>query len=356
MASRRLAHVPALDGLRGVAILMVAAAHSLVPSYGWPNFGTLGVDVFFVLSGFLITTLLLEEWAATGTISLARFYRRRARRLLPALLTITGAAALILLAAHPAVWEHTLVAFAARISYAGNLLLAFTSFGVGGDRFNHLWSLAEEEQFYLLWPFLLIFLLRRNTRPRTMLLLLTVAIAAVNIDRLITLRTDPGRVWVSPDTHGDPILYGAAAAILRHYRIFCPGRAAQLAAAPVFVGSLAWYEIASPRIGPPDAYPVTMLLLCLSTSVLILAVAARPATRLAGMLATAPLRYAGRISYGWYLWNSPIISFFGPAGGLISCAIAAGSFRWIEQPFLRGRRSARLERAESPSAANLATP
>lgn len=212
---RSLGHAPALDGIRGIAILLVFTAHTLIPASGRFDGGTLGVDLFFVLSGFLITTLLIDEWD-NGGISFSRFYSRRARRLLPALIFLLGFYGLIKLLAQPDRWAHTLLEFVARLSYLANVIVA-----VGhqndllGFNFGHLWSLAQEEQFYLLWPPLLLLALRKGARPLTVLWLTGAVVVAINIDRVITLHTNPGRVWVSPDTHGDPILFGCAAAVIR---------------------------------------------------------------------------------------------------------------------------------------------
>lgn len=329
---KQLGRVPALDGLRGVAILLVVGAHVAIPAAGWFHAGTFGVDLFFVLSGFLITTLLLEERARTGTVSLVAFYRRRARRLLPALFVAIGLAALLALAISPGHWPWILLAFAARASYISNFLVAFTHYGVDGDSFRHLWSLAQEEQFYLVWPPLLLAFLRRSTSAVRILLLVALAILAVNVDRWFALHSDPARVWASPDTHGDPILFGCAAAIVRFY--FSPRvpRVAGVGAFGFGVGALVWYDH-----GVGMTYPVALPVFAFACAALILALVDRPESRLARLVSLAPLRFAGRVSYAWYLWNSPLIGAFGPAaGGEVSLAVAALSYRFVEQPFLRG--------------------
>jgi peptidoglycan/LPS O-acetylase OafA/YrhL len=152
----RLGYVPALDGLRGLAVLLVLVAH-FVGILG----GSLGVDLFFCLSGFLITTLLLEEFDHSGRVSLRTFYVRRARRLLPALVVL-----LVVCLAASTIEGHRQFAVAAMTGlYTGNIVQAFWQpVSVAGSGLAHLWTLAEEEQFYLLWPVMLVAIAARR-RP-----------------------------------------------------------------------------------------------------------------------------------------------------------------------------------------------
>ena len=163
------ARVAALDGLRALAIIAVLFYHA---DFSWARGGFLGVDVFFVLSGFLITGLLLNERSAHGRIDLKRFYVRRARRLLPALFTVLAGVCLYVVLALP----HEAATFradaAAALGYATNwwLILRGQSYFGGAGRPSlliNLWSLAVEEQFYLLWPPVLVLLLRIRRRSRT---------------------------------------------------------------------------------------------------------------------------------------------------------------------------------------------
>src|SRR5262249_25897924 len=148
LVGERLGYRPALDGVRALAITGVVLAHA----YRWPPGGGFGVDLFFVLSGFLITTLLLEEHAAHGRISLVDFYRRRAFRLLPALYTLLLVyLAIVVVRGEFTEWFRPLSALAA-FFYATNLVEA-TGWGIDGP-VRHLWSLAAEEQFYFVWPLL----------------------------------------------------------------------------------------------------------------------------------------------------------------------------------------------------------
>ena len=168
---RRLGHVPALDGLRGLAILLVIGGHYfLMPRGG----GGTGVGLFFVLSGFLITTLLLEEHAATGRIRLGAFYVRRARRLLPGLALLLASYLVGAIVEGRA--RVALRAIAAGGFYTANIAQAYWPHLMGREPIGPLWSLAEEEQFYLVWPALLILLLAWKLRERYLAALCGLAI------------------------------------------------------------------------------------------------------------------------------------------------------------------------------------
>jgi peptidoglycan/LPS O-acetylase OafA/YrhL len=205
----KLAYEPALDGLRGVAIALVVSWHA----FGWPVRGFLGVQLFFVLSGFLITTLLLQEWQRTGSISLPSFYRRRALRLLPALavLLLTYVFAQVVrevfdphsLALGVALRSALIAAFyVTNVAQAAGVVLPVP--------LNHLWSLAAEEQFYLLWPFLLVGALRRGVPRRLVEAGLVIGIVLVALQRLHLSLGDASRARLhyGPDVSFDAILIG----------------------------------------------------------------------------------------------------------------------------------------------------
>ena len=194
----RIRYEPGLDGLRAVAVLAVLGYHG---SVGWLRGGYLGVDVFFVLSGYLIKTLLLVEFGRTGKIALAAFWVRRARRLLPALgLVFVGIALYAAFVAAPAQLSRIRGDAFATLGYVANWRFVFSGqgyfdqFGVPSP-FRHMWSLAIEEQFYLLWPFLVALVLR--WRPRLATLQRGFAVAAVASALLMTVMfragSDPSR-------------------------------------------------------------------------------------------------------------------------------------------------------------------
>jgi peptidoglycan/LPS O-acetylase OafA/YrhL len=356
---RRLGYRPALDGVRCLAILPVVGLHA----FGWPRQGSLGVDVFFVLSGFLITTVLLIEGEQRGSVSLRRFYRRRAMRLLPAVFTMLTAflvATIISLSmagnldrAH---LSHPLLGIAAALSYTANFAGAagFHPAGIG-----HLWSLAEEEQFYLLWPPLLFIVLR--ARKEVALRILAVAIAAVAVERMaiaISAEQIPlYRLYNAPDTHADPILIGCFAAVaLASGRL--PNslkderrrkRLAMACAVGIGLG-IAFLD----RVWP--LLYLTPLLTAFSAACAVMIIsAAMDDGLLTHLLSFRPIAFIGRISYSLYLWHAPVLLFIaGWAGVVASLMIATASYFLVEEPFRRGASWRRWRRvSEAPTLAQV---
>ena len=208
--------VAALDGLRGLAVLAVLLFHA-----GYLEGGFLGVDLFFVLSGYLITGLLLHEWGGRGSIGLGRFWSSRARRLLPALFL----AALVVvigswLFAAPGTLATLRGDLAGTVTYTANwrFILQGTSYWTHlgpASPLQHVWSLAIEEQFYLLWPLVVVGLLRYRRSPRAVLVLAVLLAAASTIAMALTASPgDESRAYFGTDTHAAPILLGAALAAL----------------------------------------------------------------------------------------------------------------------------------------------
>jgi peptidoglycan/LPS O-acetylase OafA/YrhL len=338
---RKLGYRPELDGVRGIAIALVVAMHAgnFTPGLdrGWLRGGALGVDLFFVLSGFLITSLLLSEWDRSATVSLRDFYRRRARRLLPALLAFVGLAALAAIAVAPSRALDVLVLTVVRASYAANFFVAFSPAGVGFG-FAHLWSLAQEEQFYFLWPPLLLFLLRRRARPRHLLLVLGAAILAVNVQRWLLVSGGAGwaRLWYAPDTHCDAIVFGCAAAVIWTHQMVRIPKAVAVAAAVVVVPIVAGF-----RAYDTGLYPIALPLFAAASSILLVTLLDHRDTAVARLVAARPLRAAGKISYGLYLWHFTMLDFFGLIGLPLGIAACIVSYRYVEQPFLRRRSPVR---------------
>ena len=297
-----------LDGIRGIAVLAVLAYHATAPGLPGARLlvgGWLGVDVFFVLSGYLITRLLLDEAEDRGTIDRRAFYGRRARRLVPALtvvltawllLTLTGALPVERLGtgvrhADPGL---ALVPLAGSVTLLYNWLLAFdvpTPAGMG-----HLWSLAVEEQFYVVWPSVLVFACARGRRPARALapLLLGGAVIALFLSTSAVQGHARDFAYFSSLTSSLGLMFGAAAAL-------APRRPLPPGAAPVALAALAGAILLVPDDRPSFLSPATFLA-CAATTVVLLAGAGR-ADR---FLETASLRYAGRRSYALYLWSSPL--------------------------------------------------
>jgi peptidoglycan/LPS O-acetylase OafA/YrhL len=344
----RLSYRPSLDGIRGVAVLMVMAHHA-----GLARGGFLGVDVFFVLSGYLITALLMQEWERTGSISLRNFYARRALRLLPALLVLLAA-----LLVAPRLfglgdfvpWRQALIV----LSYWPNWASAFGIINL--YVLSHTWSLGIEEQFYLLWPPLLSLLLAlRVGRTATLGVVLT-GILGASVVRwtLLELSDDWRRLYYGLDTRMDSLLLGCLIGLLAAWG-WLPKQGRLLvvtryATAPA-VASLLALTYRAPSLESEDLYQGVGLLACLAVSVVLVTLLASP-PRLAILVLEQPmLVWIGRISYGLYLWHVPIFQgVLNPRrmtrlgiGGLPllllrfggAFAVASASFYLVELPMLR---------------------
>jgi peptidoglycan/LPS O-acetylase OafA/YrhL len=341
---RKLGYRPALDGVRALAIAPVVGMHA----FGWPREGGLGVEIFFVLSGFLITTLLLEERVATATISFTRFYRRRAARLAPGL---------VLMLAVYAIVTHGADAWAVVIglTYTSNIAILVDA-GSMPWALGHLWSLAQEEQFYLLWPPLLFLITRvRNTLLPKALALLLLAVMLERVS-LVAHGSDIHRIYFAPDTHAEPILVGCLFGAL-HAR-WSPAAVRSWggpAALSIVVGSFfaaQWLWILS-------ALSPVRTLFFFACGFLILAAAQGDV--LSRVLGSRPLTFLGQISYSLYLWHLPLLVAFAGVDrhfGLRTIAavgaavvVATASRYFIELPFLAQRRGTKTENVRAAAAA-----
>ena len=362
-SERGLPYVSALDGVRAVAVAGVLLYHAGVP---WFPGGFVGVDVFFVLSGYLITSLLLAERLATGGIDLKRFWVRRARRLLPAAFLLIAVCLVVVAVFLPTEAGRTRGDAIASFLYVNNWhqILAGQSYFATFDRpslLQHLWSLAVEEQFYLLWPLALGFGLARLGRRRTALVTLAAAAASVlAMGLLLTPGHDPTRVYFGTDTHAAGLLAGVVLAFawpLGRFRAAAPAGAirlldggAVLGLAVVVWAMTTWHDY------DPRVYQGGLALVAVASAVLIAAVA-HPASRVARGLGVAPMRWIGQRSYGIYLWHWPVMALtrpgldvaasrwiLVPAQIALTVAIAAASYRWVEMPVRNGTFKGWLDR------------
>ena len=357
LASPAGGYRPALDGVRAVAVLAVIAYHLGTRMSG----GFLGVDVFFVLSGYLITTLLLSERWRTGRISFAGFWARRARRLLPALFIVVAAVALM--TAHLGVVS----SFAARradmiatIFYYANWHFIevgqsyFAQFG-GTSPLEHMWSLAIEEQFYLVWPVVIgigvLLTWRRTVRPLIALMVVG-AIASTALMIASYDVTDPTRSYFGTDTRAHALLLGAllATVLVTRPTLLHNGRVQALAA---WVTPLVALLVFVAFFAMPDQtgfyYHGGSLLFALVVAVGLLFVEAKPRSALGRLLSVPPVRWIGMISYGLYLWHWPMIVWVRNSthvtnprmqqvvAVLLTFVAATLSFYLVERPVRSGR-------------------
>jgi peptidoglycan/LPS O-acetylase OafA/YrhL len=346
---------PSLDGIRAFAVGSVLLYHA---SQSWALGGFLGVDAFFVLSGFLITTLLITEWGRKGRIDLAAFWVRRARRLLPALvLVVLGIAVYAAVFAAPAEVEKIRSDGLATLGYSANWKFIFSGQSyfdqfTQPSPFRHMWSLAIEEQFYLIWP-LIVFAVLWFTRSVRALLTTAVAMmigSAILMALLYSPGRDPSRVYYGTDTRAQSLLMGAIASVL----VYQHGAIRSLFArrvlkvlALVGAGYTLWlWSHMSER--SDLLYRGGFLLASLSVVVVIVAVTQPDRGLLGRALSWYPLRWIGMISYGLYLWHWPIyLTITSTRTGLTgnallfvrlatTVAFAATSYYLLERPIRRG--------------------
>jgi len=351
-------YMPGLDGLRALAVLAVIAYHE---QFAWAPGGMLGVGVFFTLSGYLITDLLLGQWVASGRLNLGDFWLRRARRLLPALFVMLAVVTAWATVASPSRLAALRGAVAAAATYSSNWYYIathssyFARFAPPGP-LDHLWSLAVEEQFYLVWPWLLLLgvccLRGRRASAVRWLALPTLALAAGSAVLMLMLYHpgyDPTRIYEGSDTRACGLLVGAALAMVWPSRREAgPARWARVAldgagiSGLVVVGWMIW------RVGQFSSFTYQGGLVALSVATAgVLAAAACPGSLVGAALGWRPLRWIGVRSYGIYLWHFPVIVLTTPANApedlpraavqvAASIGLAALSWRFVEEPIRHG--------------------
>jgi peptidoglycan/LPS O-acetylase OafA/YrhL len=326
-----------IEGLRGVAVLLVVFGHVT----GWPRGGFVGVDVFFVISGFLITGLLVSEREKTGGISIRGFYARRIRRLMPAgvlVLVLTDLAASVLLL--PSRAHETFVDSLWAFGFLANVHFA----ALGTDYFSltrapsavqHYWSLSVEEQFYLVWPclILLVFAPAKRAGRRALIAVASLVVVASLTWSIVSTASTPASAYFSSPARAWELGAGALLVLLSPKRV--PGFVAWLGAAGLVASAIV--------ITPTTAVPGYALVLPVLSTVAILAAGGG---RLG--LATPPIRYVGLISFSLYLWHWPVLVLGATVPGgtsalgtavllVVAGLLSALSYHFVEQPFRRRR-------------------
>jgi peptidoglycan/LPS O-acetylase OafA/YrhL len=366
---RRLAYMPALDGVRAFAVVAVMMYHG---GLSITTGGFMGVDSFFVLSGFLITSLLVSEWRESLTVKLSAFWARRARRLLPALLLMLVfvailASVIVAKGTYPALRLDAL----ATLLYVSNWHFIL----VNSNYFNetasaspliHTWSLAVEEQFYLIWPLVVLGILRLTKSLRVLFVVCCAAAlgSAIEMD-LLYRTTSTNRIYLGTDTRSQCLFIGCALAVglvlltkrshtegrLAPGELWTPkgnvgrtlcglGGLAGLAAALVI-----WAATSTTSSFP---YKGGFFLIGLATAGVILSAIGAPKSPVPRLLSLPPIRYIGRISYGLYIWHWPLFIWLdqsrtGASGyglfalrAVVTFAVSVASYHLVEQPIRRG--------------------
>jgi peptidoglycan/LPS O-acetylase OafA/YrhL len=349
-------HIPGLDGIRALAVLAVLGFHGGVPGFGG---GNIGVDVFFVLSGFLITSLLVEEWERSGTISVRAFYERRARRLLPALLVFMG---LIVVYAAYFAEPDTLSSLRgdafSTLGYVANwrFILSdqgyFVHFGPVSPLL-HTWSLAVEEQFYLVWPTVALFTLRRWGRRGVGVVAAAGAVASAIVTvALADAGASTNRLYYGTDTRAQEIMIGALLAVL--WPTLHRWHRARIMTLAGLVGAVGLIWAAHSVNGQGGfLYHGGYMVIALCAAAVVLVVVELPGSALGRLLGLRGLGYIGLISYGVYLYHYPLFLILnGQRTGLsgppllalrlaATGAMAVASYHLVERP-LRNRRRVSL--------------
>jgi peptidoglycan/LPS O-acetylase OafA/YrhL len=364
--------VDGIDGMRTFAVMLVIVYHfepAMVPG------GSIGVDIFYTISGFVITRLLIAEYARTGDIGLRQFYRRRWLRLMPALLVLCALTALLSLSPVQSFRNGVSASLLAAASLV-NIVRAAQPGAYSGETapLGHTWSLGVEEQFYLLWPPVLLALLRRFTARAVLIVTGALALVPVFWRYHLWSATAAHRIYNGPDTRADQLLAGAVLAIvlarlsadspwrqtLRTWssRLWMP--------AVALLGLIVWQVPVTGTSGWNEpVYTIGFLVIALLTVVLLASVELLPRAPLGRALSLMPLAWVGRnLSYGLYLWHYPLMHLLSdlgvrkmllPSTLLATFIMASASYFLIEEPcrrlkYRRHERAAEREDAKRPDA------
>ncbi|MBC1543774.1 acetyltransferase [Listeria sp. FSL L7-0233] len=345
-------YVPSIDGLRALAVIAVIAYHL---NFSWAKGGFIGVDIFFVLSGYLITNILLTQWEKTQSLQLKQFWIRRFRRLIPAVYVMIVVVVIYAVFFHPEILKNLRGDAIASFFYVSNWWFIFhdvsyfDSFGLPSPLKN-LWSLAIEEQFYMIWPAFLLVFLKWVKNPK---LLLKIVIglgllSAIWMTILYVPGTDPSRVYYGTDTRAFDLLAGCALAFVWPFTRLSPvvpkksKAVLNIAGTISILGFILFTAFVSEY--QPFLYRGGLLFVAI-LGVIMIATISHPASYLSKIFSFKPLRWIGTRSYGIYLWHYPIITLTTPVVELTqpniwrailqvaaTFIIAELSFRFIETP------------------------
>jgi peptidoglycan/LPS O-acetylase OafA/YrhL len=330
-------YIPCLDGLRCVCVLAVIIYHC-IRTYlvgGW-----VGVDVFFALSGFLITSTLMREWQNSGTISLSKFYLRRMVRLMPALYVMLTSIVVVLFVSGAGEDQYKMV-----LVSSVNLMNWSRALHWGFDGYlGHTWSLAIEEQFYLFWPPLCLLILMIGDRKWLKIMALAVAMICLCVRLAIFNGENFERIYNGFDTRADSLIFGCFFACLGS-KIILPRFCYQNFLPASFLCLVGFY------VNHQDVWLYTWgwSVIAFASAWLVYSLATGPETHLSRILQFTPMVYLGRISYGVYLWHYPILFFLKShldSNRIVTMAclfftivVASLSYVYVEQPLIKLWRS-----------------
>lgn len=357
----KLGHRPALDGVRGLAIALVVGFHVFGVAGGFA-----GVDLFFVLSGFLITSLLVEEHARSGHISLRAFYKRRALRLFPAVWLMVAVALVFgyfdhgFRAAEP--FHDNLLGAAGAVGYFQNWLIVANK--PDGFGYGQLWSLNIEEQFYLVWPILLILLLRFRSKLPLIGTIVFGGLASALYCAHSFAVSGWGGTYRNTGCRAFELMFGALAAVIVHSG-WRPSRIIRWAGLPA-LGYLIFFFYTQ-GVGNPFVYDGGFELICVASVALVVSVL-EPKGILYRVFSLKPARFLGRISYPLYLWHILVLMFIGEHLPTlnhyaleaivisVSVVLATCSYYFLEQPIIRWGQRSHQEKAEKVGRVALQAP
>jgi peptidoglycan/LPS O-acetylase OafA/YrhL len=345
----RIGYFPALDGLRGIAILIVVAFHARFP---YLMGGFIGVDIFFLLSGFLITLTLLKEHERQGRINFTNFYMRRILRLFPALVL------LLLVYTGYIIWGYEGDELSTHLAAIPPVLFYYVNWTRAFDilrptYLGHAWSLSIEEQFYIVWPLVFALLMARVVKLR-LVILITIGLSLASLLLrvvLLNMGTNTYRLYNGSDTRADIILLGCALAIA----LANPTSLEVIRRSPLFSRLLHLFTLPAvlilvflgiySEIDDPWMYRVGFMTVGVCSALVVLHTQVFEQSLLARLLILAPLVWIGKVSYGLYLWHYPIFQIMRShgvsnlliltVGTLISLVFTVISFYYVERTFLR---------------------